>query len=337
MKAKEIAFVAVGKAELRDCAILESGKVERDFLLLKTITTLISPGTERDCLMNLTHNKVGYPAVLGYSAVAEVVEVGEGVEEFTPGERVMVYHSSHRSYQYKHKSDIYKLDFPELAPEEAVFTIVGAMGFQGLRKIRPELGESVMVMGQGLLGLFALQCARLSGALPLIALDLSPERRALALELGADYAFSPEEEDLVGKIRKLTRGGVNGVVEVTGNPEAIHLGLACMAPMGRISLVGCSRRPTKEVDFYNEVHRPGISVIGAHNFARPRSDRRPGYWTNREDVECLLHLLAKGRIRVKPFLTRVASPAEAPEIYGELASGPRKPFGVVFDWRKLEK
>lgn len=336
MKGKEIAFVSIGKAELRDFEVYE-GVPARDHLLLKTIVTLVSPGTERDCLMDLTHVKGNFPKVLGYSAVAEVVKAGEGVEEFKVGERVMVYHSAHRSYQYKHKEDVYKYPCPELPPEEAVFTIVGAMGFQGLRKVQVELGESVMVMGQGLLGIFALQCARLSGAFPLIALDRSPERRALALELGADYAFDPEEEGIAEKLKALTNGGVNCVVEVTGNPEAIHLGLASMAPMGRISLVGCSRTATKEVDFYNEVHRPGISVIGAHNFVRPKHDRRPGYWTNREDVELLQKLIAKGRIKVKPFLTRVASPVEAPEIYDELAAGPKKPFGVVFDWRKLEQ
>jgi threonine dehydrogenase-like Zn-dependent dehydrogenase len=99
-----------------------------------------------------------------------------------------------------------------------------------------------MVMGQGLLGIFATQFLRLSGANPVIAADLNPQRRELALKLGADYAFDPSDKDFVEKVKKVTKGkGVNGCVEVTGIVQAMNQALECASWMGRISLLGCTR------------------------------------------------------------------------------------------------
>ncbi len=327
MKAQRIEFVSEGRAELRS---FETGTPGRGEVLLKTGVTLISPGTERACLLNQTDCKT-WPRILGYSAVCTVIEAGEETE-FAAGDRVAVYHSIHASHQIKHQSDLVRIDYPELPSEEAVFAIVAAMGLQGVRKVRPELGESLMVMGQGLLGNFALQCARLSGAFPLIALDFNPERRKQALESGADYAFSPDEPELEKKIRGITQGGVNAVVEVTGAPEAVKQGLQCMAPMGRIALVGCSRTPTEELDFYHLVHKPGITVIGAHNFARPKQDTYPGYWTMREDMKMLLRYFNAGRIQVRPLITAIAEPEDAPAIYERLAQGDPAIMGTMFKW-----
>ena len=217
-KGTRIAFIAKGRAELES---FEGPHAEPGKLLLRTECTLISPGTERANLLDMTDYR-GWPKYLGYSAVATVLDTGNNETSLKPGDRVAVYHSIHASHLLKQECDLVRIEDPALPAEEAVFSIVAAMGLQGLRKVRPELGESVMVMGQGLLGIFALQCARLSGAFPLIAFDFNPARRKLALELGADYAFSPDEPELEKRIMELTRGGVNAVVEVTGAPTRLN-------------------------------------------------------------------------------------------------------------------
>ena len=123
------------------------------------------------------------------------------------------------------------------------------------------------------------------------------------------------------------------VVEVTGNPEALNEALDFTAPYGRITLTGCSRTPTHEIDFYHKVHRPGISIIGAHNMARPLHDNRPGYWTMREDMALLLRLFSAGRIRTESLVDKVASPADAPLIFERIARGDPELLGVIFDWK----
>ena len=230
---------------------------------------------------------------------------------------------------------------------DAVFCVTAAMGLLGLRKLQCELGESVAVVGLGLLGLAALRCASLDGCMPLIGIDFNPVRRQIAHDYGADYTFSPDEPDLASKIRELTRdsgrgetiknipqGGCNGVIEVTGNPAALDAALDYTAPFGRIALVGCSRTPTERLDFYNKVHRPGISLLGGHNFARPRTDSQAGFWTMRRDMSFLLRLIQQKRFDPSRMLNVVAPPEQAPELYARLLAHDQNLLGVVFDWSR---
>ncbi len=335
MKTKAIVFVAPGKAELLEHELDEKLAPER--VLLKTEVTLISPGTEFANLSGVTNRKEGsgFPHILGYSAVARVLEVGSAVTSLKPGDRCLCYHSKHCSCQNMPETNLVKIEDDELPSELAVFCVVGCMGFQGVRRCRPEFGESLMVMGLGLLGQFAVQTARLSGCLPVIALDFNEERRKIASKLGADAAFSPDDPELKEKILAITGGrGCDSVVEITGNPHAVVQGLELTARFGRIALVGCNRTPTEKIDFYNLVHRPGITVLGAHNMARPLHDRRPGVWTMKEDMGLLLRYMSLGRLDSRPLLTKIADPAEAPGIYDKLYKRDPGLLGVVFDWKK---
>ena len=333
METASIQFTSRGVAELKTTTLDEN--LKPDEVLLKTDVTLISPGTELDCLNGVINNgNVRYPLTLGYSAVARVLKAGSAVKNFAAGDRCLCYHSKHCNYQLMPECDLVKIEDDTLASEEAVFCVVGCMGFQGVRRCRPDFGESLMVMGLGLLGQFAVQTARLSGCFPVIALDFDARRRELALANGADAAFAPDDEELKEKILSLTdRRGVDMLIEVTGNPQAVVQGLKLTAPFGRCALVGCSRTPTEKIDFYNLVHRPGITIVGAHNMARPKNERRPGIWTMRDDMTTLLRFMAAGRLDSKRLLSQVVYPEEAPEIYRRLLAGNSGLQGVVFDWK----
>lgn len=329
---KSILFTGIGVVEVKSVTLDVPETLHRDDLLLRTELTVISPGTEMDCLMARIENK-SFPKCLGYSAVARVLRCGSEAHGFQEGDQVLVYHSSHQAFLLKNKADVVKLP-SGLPPEEAVFAVIGCMGLQGVRKVRVELGESLMVMGLGLLGQVALQAAARSGAFPCIGLDFNPHRRELALKHGADAAFSPDEPDLARKIQDVTQGrGLNAVIEVTGNPQAVKQGLTMMAPCGRMALVGCSRTPTTELDFYNLVHRPGIEIIGAHNFVRPKHDSYPGYWTMRQDMATLMELIKAGRIVTRDFITDHVKPEEAPAMYQKFIDRNPQTLGVIFDWR----
>ncbi len=329
MKRRSIVFTALKKAEIIESE-LETRKPDPGYALLKTDYTLISPGTERANLLGLVDGK--FPKTLGYSAIATVIEAGEG-SELEPGDRTVIYHSVHSNYQVKEERDIVRIEDPSIDAKDAIFVVTAAMGLQGVRKVRPELGESGAVMGLGLLGLAAIQCLSLSGVFPLIAIDFNAKRRAIAKKFGADFTFSPDEAELRQKIRELTEGGVNSLIEVTGNPEALNMALDLMAPLGRVALVGCSRFPTKEIDFYHKVHKPGISIIGGHNFVRPKNDSYPGYWTMRRDMAMLLRMIAIGKFTPSVMLDQVLTPEEGPAIFSKLADGKLDSLGIMFDWR----
>ena len=182
-----------------------------------------------------------------------------------------------------------------------------------IRKAKICLGDSTLVTGLGILGLFAVEFARLSGAYPVIGTDFSNERRELAKYLGADSVFDPREPDFTEKCKAM--GGVNSAIEVTGNPNALKQVLSCTAKFGKVILLGCTRTMT-EVDFYNDVHRPGIELIGAHSGARPTEESHSGFFTEMDDCRVILSYLSAGKLDFKSIISRTSFPPECHQASG---------------------
>lgn len=205
---------------------------------------------------------------------------------------------------------------------DAAFAHIVSFPLLGIRRLRLEIGESVMIAGQGILGVIALQIAALSGAVPLLVSDYDPARRALALRLGADLALNPADADFAEQVREATGGrGVNAVVEVTGVAAALKQALKYVAREGRISLLGCTRVPDAAIDFYQDVHCPGVTLIGANTWNRPCFESRPGQWTEHDDYRTFLQLLAVGKMQVRPLISEIVSPEKARDVYERLDHG----------------
>lgn len=330
---KQIFFTDIHKAELLECEI---GDINANEVLTRMEYTVVSGGTERACILGMNNTSQKFPMSLGYCGVGYVEKVGSDVKKVREGDRVLVYHGCHAKYNIRPEDEITKIENDAVSSLEASFVIIASMGLGGVRKLEIELGESAMVMGQGLLGIFATQFLRLSGANPVIAVDLNESRRNLALNLGADYAFDPSDKDFVQKVKEVTKGkGVNGCVEVTGIAQAMNQALECASWMGRISLLGCTRVSDSNVDYYQQVHRPGIKLIGAHNFVRPKIESYPHHWTHHDDCNAIIEMIASKRIQVEPIISRVESPTEAPRVFNELCDDKDFPIGTVFDWRDM--
>ncbi len=296
--------------------------------------SVLSAGTEKAFLLGAPNTARQFPYYPGYCGIGRVLAVGAGVEAVSPGDRVLADHTGHRSHFLQAAGKLTKVD-PATDPLNAAFTVIAAMSLQGIRKARVELGESVLVEGLGLLGMFAVQLAKLDGAIPVIATDFCAERRKLALQLGADYVFSPDDPELAAGIHAITDGrGADAVIEVTGSAVALKQALECVSYRGRVVLLGCTRISDVPIDFYSDIHKPGVSVIGAHNFVRPKQDSAPGYWTYEDDFRTLLALFRAKRLRAAEMVAEIVSPDSAPEIYQRLAECENPPLGIVFDWRK---
>jgi len=331
MKSKTIVFTKPQTAELIE---KEIGTVTGERVKVKMEYTVVSGGTERACIMGMNNTSQKFPMSLGYCGVGYVTEIGDEVKNIKTGDRVLVYHGIHTEYNVVPESDLTKVDNDSIDSLDVAFVIIASMGLGGVRKLEVELGESAMVMGLGLLGMFSVQFLRLSGANPLIAVDLNPERRELALKLGADYAFDPSTHDFVDQVIAVTKGkGVRATVEVTGVSVAMKQALECASWMGRISLLGCTRVSDCAVDYYQQVHRPGVKLIGAHNFVRPKVESYPHHWTHHDDCRAILDMIATNRIDVKSIVSRIVKPDDAPQIYTELCNNKEFPMGTVFDWR----
>ncbi len=331
MKSKTIVF---SKPQTAEVIFKETEPVTGDKVMVKTEYTVISGGTERACIMGMPNVIPRFPMSLGYCGVGYVLEIGDKVTKVSVGDRVLIYHGIHTEYNVVPESDLTKVEDETIDSLDAAFVIIASMGLGGVRKLELELGESAMVMGLGLLGMFSVQFLRLSGANPLIAVDLNEERRNLALKLGADYALDPSDADFVNKVKAITKGkGVNATVEVTGVSAAMKQALECASWQGRISLLGCTRVSDCAVDYYSQVHRPGIKLIGAHNFVRPKVESYPHHWTHHDDCRAILDMIAAKRIDVRSIVSRIVKPDSAPEIYTQLCNDKNFPMGTVFDWR----
>ena len=336
MSNKGIFFVASGVAELRDKAMPDL--IDKpNHIIVKTVNSSVSPGTERANLIGDPSNSAGtmkFPCQLGYSLSGIVTEIGEKVTRVKVGDRVACRWTNHSLY------NVIPETLAEIVPddvsfEEASLANITTFSMAAIRKCKLEMGESAIVMGLGLLGIMAVTQLRLAGAAPIIAVDPIKERRDLALKLGADFAFDPFAEGFAENVKKATGGGARVAIEVTGKGQGLDMVLDCMAKFGRVALLGCTRNSDFTIDYYRKVHTPGITLIGAHTSARPNNESYPGWWTQSDDMKVAMKLVSLGRLDLKSLIDEIHSPADAPEVYARLAKSPTFPL-VQFDWTRLE-
>ena len=339
MQNKGIVFTAPCVTELLDVPMPE---LKPGYALVKVVSSAISSGTERANLVGDTSLSVDskaaelptYPRRKGYSTSGVVEAVGEGVEGLKAGDRVAMCWTTHSRWVCIPEKNIIKIS-DGVGFGEASLLHIAAFPMAAIRKCRLEIGESAIVMGQGILGQLAVTLLRAAGAAPIIACDPVAAKRKRALELGADYALDPLEPDFAEKAKELTGGGAHVAIEVTGVGAGLNGALDCMRRFGRVALLGCTRSADFTVDYYRKVHGPGITLVGAHTHARPVDESHPGYWTTRDDMQTMDRLLACGRLDWSGVVEEVHSPVDAPEVFNRLIT--EKGFPIVrFDWSLLD-
>ncbi len=337
MTTKQIIFPEINKAALVERELPEFGPSS---VMVKTAVSTISNGTEKANITgdpNISVAKapsVKFPRSAGYSSAGTVIAVGDEVTSVQVGDRVVVYWGKHREINVVPEANVVKIEDDAVSMEAAATSFIATFPMAAVRKTRVELGESAMVMGLGILGMLAVGLLHAAGAVPVIAVDPNPVRREIALKNGADYAFDPLEEGFAERVKAVTGGGVNAVIEVTGVGAGFNGALDCMAKFGRIALLGCTRNSDFTVDYYRKIHAPGITVIGAHTVARPEQESHPGWFTHRDDIKAVLKLCAGGRIHPEALVEETHRPEECAEVFERLVFDKNFPVVVQFDWRK---
>ena len=315
-------------------------ELQPEQILIKIDYDLISAGTELanyHAMPNTGTEGNKFPAYTGYTTSGHVVKTGSAVKKYKVGDPVVVAWGGHRSWIVRNENDhVYPI--PEgFDMKIAAVAHLCSFPMLAIRKLQIQLGEACLIAGQGLLGLLAGQLARIAGAYPVIVSDCSPERRELALKLGADYALDPMDPGYIQKVMELTgQKGVETVVEVTGNINALQQCLECVAFNGRISLLGCTRISDKTIDFYKYVHRRGIYLMGTHTNARPQFDSTHWGCSEAEDYRTFFKLVKSGRLNVAPIISEVASPRDAEAIFRKIGMQENPPLGILLDWTDID-
>lgn len=311
-------LVEFGKANLLNKVRQQPDKVKQ--VLDKIKTDGLMP------TMEAVFRKLGQPLPLGYCNAGEVMAVGEGVSEFKVGDRV-VSNGNHAEMVCIPQNLVAKI--PDgVSYEEASFTVIGAIGLQGIRLINPTFGETVVVVGLGLIGLIAAEILVANGC-TVIGFDFDNSKVELARAKGIQAYCVADGSNPVAIAKSLTNDiGVDGVLITasTKSNEVIAQAAQMSRKKGRIVLVGVIGLEINRADFFEKElsfqvscsYGPGRYDEG---YEQKGNDYPIGYvrWTEKRNFEAILTALSKKQIDVAPLITEVLDLADYQKIYGDMA------------------
>lgn len=270
-------------------------------------------------------SKLDQPLAPGYCNVGRVVEAH--ASGFAPGDRV-VSNGAHAEIVAVPKNLCARIP-GNVSDEEAVFTVLAAIGLQGVRLAAPTLGECVVVTGLGLIGLLTVQLLKAQGC-RVLGIDFDAARLALAQQFGAETVNPGADGDVLAAAQAFSRGrGVDAVIITasTSSDEPVHQAAQMCRKRGRIVLVGVTGLKLSRADFYEKELSFQVSCSygpGRYDpaYEEGGQDYPVGFvrWTEQRNFEAVLDMMAEGTLDVMPLISHRFPFAAAPEAYALLAS-----------------
>lgn len=309
--------------------------------VVKAARMVATQGFQRTRDVAMGGNAVGQPT--GYSAAGVVIAVGEGIGDIAVGERVAC-----AGAQFAHHAEIVRVPRNLMAPvpdelsmDQACTVTLGAIALQGVRRAKPTLGESFVVIGLGFLGQLTVQMLKANGC-RVIGADLDPDRVATALELGMDVALDPADEQSVSRVARLTDGfGADGVIitAATRSSDVVSSAFKMCRKKGRVVLVGDVGLDIKREDIYAKELDFFISTsYGPGRYDASYEEKGFEYpigyvrWTENRNMAEYLKLLAEGALRIDDLIAKEFPVDKAPEAYEGLKSGAEKSLVVLLHY-----
>jgi predicted dehydrogenase/threonine dehydrogenase-like Zn-dependent dehydrogenase len=286
--------------------------------------------------------KLEQPLSMGYSNVGRVLEVGGGVEGFSPGDRV-VSNGPHAEVVRVPKNLVAKIP-DTVSDDHAAFTVLGAIALQGIRLAKPTLGETFAVTGLGLIGLITVQLLRANGC-RVLGIDFDRSKLELAERFGADTVDLSRGEDPLAAAEAFSRGrGVDGVILTLAakSSEPVSQAARMCRKRGRIVLVGVTGLELSRADFFEKEISFQVSCSYGPGRYDPEyeeggQDYPLGFvrWTEQRNFEAVLDMLASGALDVAPLITHRFAFEKAPDAYDLLTSG-EPSLGIMLEYADRE-
>ncbi|WP_290516105.1 bi-domain-containing oxidoreductase [Alcanivorax sp.] len=346
-------------------------QVSRQHLVVSTTASLISAGTERmlvdfgrasyldkarqqpekvkmvlekiqtDGLMttiDAVQSKLGQPLPLGYCNVGVISGIGQGVEGFKKGDRV-VSNGPHADVVRVSKNICARIP-DEVSDETASFTVVASIGLQGIRLAQPTLGEVFAVTGAGLIGLLTVQLLRAQGC-RVLAIDFDDSKLAIAERLGAEICNPANGQDPVAAGMAFSRGnGVDGVIITASTKESdpVIQAARMSRKRGRIVLVGVTGLELNRADFYEKELSFQVSCsYGPGRYDPSYEENGQDYplgfvrWTQQRNFEAVLDMMASGQLDVTPLITHRIEFEQAEKAY-DLLTTDKSALGIILTY-----
>lgn len=311
-----------------------------DQILVQTVVSAISAGTELlfyrgqvppdmplDANIAALTGEVRYPLRYGYACVGRVIEIGAGIDrrEAWLGRLVFSF-QPHTTHFVASITEVFPLP-ADLSPRQAVFLPNMETAVNFLLDAAPLVGERVVVLGQGVVGLLTAALLAKMPVSQLVTFDRFALRREKAQALGALQAFDPvnaveHAKELLGE------GGADLTFELTGQPEALNLAIALTGFAGRVIIGSWYGRKSAALDLGGRFHRSRIRLISSQVstltpdlLARWNKDRRMAVaWS------------MLSRIPVCDLITHTFSISEAARAYALLDQQPEQTLQVIFNY-----
>lgn len=320
------------RVDLEEFDVPEAGPGQ---LLVRVNRSQISAGSELNGLRMLDEAGHG-ERMLGYTLVGVVERVGPDVPDYRPGDRVLAFgeHASHFVADLNDRTSW--RSYPDRLPasvtdDQACFGTLGDVALHGVRRAALQIDESVVVLGAGVVGQLVIQFCRLSGADPIIAVDLVPARLELARQHGATHVVDASAADVVAGVMAHTGGrGAETVFHCTANAQLLETAMAAAAMRGTVVLTG-SAPGTATIGLQVELLRRELTILGTYEDGL--HEPHPYWpWTRQRNRAACYRLIAQRQLHVDALISHVAPPARAQDIYRTLADGGEGWMSVLFAW-----
>jgi len=309
-------LVEFGKSNLISKARQQPEKVKQVLDKIKTEGLLPT--------LEAVFNKLDEPLPLGYCNAGEVIAVGEGVSEFRVGDRVAS-NGHHAEIVCVPKNLVAKIP-DNVSYEEAAFTVIGSIGLQGIRLVNPTMGETVVVVGLGLIGLITVQLLLANGC-NVIGFDFDERKVEMAIKSGAT-AFIASSVDVVKIVEEYTGGiGADAVLITasTKSNDVISQAAQMSRKKGRIVLVGVVGLNIQRSDFFKkELSFQVSSSYGPGRYDEDYESKGIDYplayvrWTEKRNFETVLNAISRKQLNVNSLITERVELKDYQAVYNNM-------------------
>jgi predicted dehydrogenase/threonine dehydrogenase-like Zn-dependent dehydrogenase len=307
----------------------------------KVIDMLMTDGLAQT--RKLVQERLSVELPTGYSGAGTVLEVGEGVDEFSPGDRVAC-----AGAQCAFHAEVVRVPQNLVVPvpdavglDVASSVALGAIAMQGVRRASPTLGETFVVIGLGILGQLTVQMLRANGC-RVIGVDLDRDRITLAGHHGMNWGVHPDDADDVAQVARITGGtGADGVIITAASPSdaIVSAAFRMCRKKARVVLVGDVGLDLQRADFYvKELDFLISSSYGPGRYDTRYEEGGLDYplayvrWTEGRNMAEYLRLISDGTLDVQSMIAAVHPIDKVDEAYQSLQSGADKPLMVLLSY-----
>jgi predicted dehydrogenase len=319
-------LVEFGKASLLEKARQQPDKVRMTLEKMRTDGFLPT--------IEAVRRKLDQPLALGYCNVGTILEVGEGVQGYSVGDRVAS-NGSHAEIVSVPQHLCAKVP-DAVTDQNAAFTVISAIALQGIRLVSPTLGESVAVIGAGLIGLATIQLLRAHGC-RVLAIDFDESRLQIAKDFGAETVSAATGDPLAAAAAFTRHRGIDAAIITASTSSSVPVRQAAQMcrKRGRVVLVGVTGLELSRADFYEKELSFQVSCsYGPGRYDPEYEDKGRDYpfgfvrWTEQRNLEAVLDMMSEGRMDLSGLVTHEYPIDRAGEAY-DLLSGSTPSLGVL--------